>query len=267
MLALALKICYCFIHQTKEASMCMFSGSVREVSRTCIFAREGEEAAQYIVYEMSLAAPKEVAMVLPIPVDQTKAEAGLKFINLAEFAGFFTQLNGGFEIQRVNLGSMSMSRGYVPVQQVGAFEASFVPKFDDFSRLDPRFRLPEKVWDQLSHYKNFGFAVFKLRKGELRYHPMAFSFERSELAMDRLFFPTVHVHDEKVHKRAKFDHMLYCQARGTELNLQGWTESRGAASQFMSVKTAQGIIDADQHCYRKLFKGEMDNRDIFVMKV
>ena len=62
------------------------------------------------------------------------------------------------------------------VVQVGAFEASFVPTVKDFSRLDKRFRLPAGAWNKLSTYNDYGFAVFKLKHGALKVHPMAFSF-------------------------------------------------------------------------------------------
>jgi hypothetical protein len=35
------------------------------------------------------------------------------------------------------------------VREVGSFEASYVPKIADFSRLDERFRLPVAVWKKL----------------------------------------------------------------------------------------------------------------------
>jgi len=51
------------------------------------------------------------------------------------------------------------------VEQVGSFEASFVPTLADFQRLDPRFRLPDTVWQQLGRYAKYGFAIFQLKKG------------------------------------------------------------------------------------------------------
>ena len=50
------------------------------------------------------------------------------------------------------------------VHDVGLFEASFVPTLADFERLDPRFRLSPGVWEQLPQYRDWGFAVFKLKK-------------------------------------------------------------------------------------------------------
>src|SRR5208282_3784680 len=101
-----------------------------------------------------------------------------------------------------------------------------VPTMDDWDRLDERFRLPTGVFDGVPQYRDYGFAVFKLKatrpKSWLAFlgldfssqaiHPMAFEFPRAD--PDRLFFPTVHVHDGKFHPTAYFDHTLYFQRLG-----------------------------------------------------
>src|SRR4051812_13091607 len=223
--------------------MCMFSGPVREVSETRIFARAGDGSTQFLVYEMTVRAKQQVAMVLPTPVNREKGENALKFINLEKYSDFFSYLNWGFpsDLPRDSVGKMSMGGGMpgktLPVQNVGAFEASFVPSLADFGRLDPQFRMSEKVWDAIPSYKDWGFAVFKLKDGEHRYHPMAFSFERSSSVSQKLFFPTVHVHDTRIYKTADFDHVLYCQSPPTNgWNVQGWTESSAPMSKFVNLE-------------------------------
>jgi hypothetical protein len=115
------------------------------------------------------------------------------------------------------------------------------------------------LWKQLPGYDNYGFAVFKLKPGVARIHPMAFSFPRRDTK--QLFFPTVHIHDGKVHKKADFDHNLYCQRNEDDLALLEWDESHGHASSFMPVEKTKGLIDPDQHCYRKKLHGLLPNRD------
>ena len=102
----------------------------------------------------------------------------------------------------------------LPLPVPWKIEASFVPTIADFDRLDERFRLPKETWHHLPQYNKFGFAVFKLKPGEKRIHPMAFEFPRSD--SKRLFFPTVHIHDGEVHATADFDHILYCQQNPDE---------------------------------------------------
>lgn len=46
--------------------MCCFSGKVKRVSETSIFARSGVKGAQYLAYEMTVETAKSVAMILLI---------------------------------------------------------------------------------------------------------------------------------------------------------------------------------------------------------
>jgi len=109
-------------------------------------------------------------------------------------------------------------------------------------------------------YKNYGFAVFKLKKGESKVHPMALS---SRAANDKqLFFPTVHIHDGQVHDKAGFDHELYCQPEGKLM--MGWTASQKPAGMFMKAEQSQGLIDARMHCYKKGLHGSLKNEDTIV---
>ena len=90
---------------------------------------------------------------------------------------------------------------------------------------------------------------------------MAFEFPRANPR--QLFFPTVHIHDGKVHPTAKFDHALYCQKRdGEKLSLPDWRESNVPAAQFMNASKAAGVLDGALHCYLKGIKGQRKNEDI-----
>src|SRR5207237_3725851 len=147
--------------------------------------------------------------------------------NLEKYPEFFDHLRAGFPPPpqpRGAAGSLTKDgpKPALKVVEVGSFIASFVPSVKDFSRLDERFRLPADVWDKLPQYKDWGFAVFQLKKGEQKVHPMAFEFPRADRA--KLFFPTVHIHDGTVKPKAKFDHMLFCQFTGGEM-VPDWEES------------------------------------------
>jgi hypothetical protein len=250
--------------------MCCFSRPVKSVNSTRIFAREGEGASQYVVYQMSLEAKEDLAMVLPLPVDRSKEEEALEFINLEEYPNFFSDLESGFLMNMpatlgLSRSEPAMAKAKLKVYEVGSFEASFVPTVNDFSRLDERFRLPSGVWDQLPEHQRFGFAVFKLKSGSRTYHPMALSFRRSDST--KVFLPTIHIHDRKFHLLAHFDHVLYCQRSRSPLNVMEWAESRTQAGQFTNIEKAKGILDANEHCYRKELRGRLPNRDTHVEKV
>src|SRR5262249_2806219 len=129
-------------------------------------------------------------------------------------------------------------------------------------RLDEAFKLPEDVWEKLPQYKDHGFTVFKLKKGAKRIHPMAFEFPRANVK--QLFFPTVHIHDGKVHEKADFDHLLFCQRPANEELPQNWNESPKLASSFVKVDKTEGIVLADAHVYRRAMHGSLKNEDTFV---
>lgn len=253
--------------------MCCFTIPIKSVKTTRIFARAWEKERQFLVYSMQVEADAPVAMILPLPVNPGTGEDGVTFINLKEYPEFFHDLQRGFprKEQRAksdhNWRAMPASAAMpLRVAQVGNFEASFVPTINDFSRLDARFRLPDGVWEKLPGYHDYGFAVFKLKPGLQDVHPMAFSFPRRDLRF--LFFPTVHIHDGKVHQDADFDHTLFAQPREGEFlkfdQSYDWQESAGHARSFMQLAKAQKLIEADQHCYRRTMNGQLPNKDTFV---
>ena len=246
--------------------MCCFSGHVERVSDTKIFARAGVGERQLLAYSMRVAMKSELAMLLPIPTPAGSAEDAVKFLSLKEYPQFFADCEAGWPAPK---GMPPAARGKpfvtaapkLAVVQVGNFEASFVPGVADFARLDERFRLPDGTWQQLGDYNGWGFAVFKLKAGEQKIHPMAFDFPRRN--PDRLFFPTVHVHDGKIHKTAGFDHALYCQSDDAGRDAK-WSASFGPAKQFMKVAKAQGLIDGDRPLQRQFLHGRLKNQDTWL---
>ena len=249
--------------------MCCFSQPVISVSATNIFARAGTDGRQLLAYSMTVNADKELAMVLPLPVKAATDEPDVSFIDLSGYPDFFADLRRGFPVP-ASISSFGCSRSVparsaapLKVLSVGKFEASFVPAMKDFSRLDERFRIADGAWNKLPQYHDYGFAVFKLRSGEVTVHPMAFSFPRRDAR--NLFFPTVHIHDGEVHPKADFDHVLYCQPREQEpLQVRDWRESPGNAGRFMKADKAKGLIAPAQHCYQKTLHGLLPNRDTFI---
>ena len=248
--------------------MCCFSRPVKAVADTNIFARGSTSGRQFLVYSMLLNAGEDLAMILPLAVPQPSNEDTVRFISLKDYPDFFKDMRAGFppppqpkSDSRTH--GLSNAAPKLKVVPVGNFEASFVPTIKDFARLDERFRLPEGVWDGLPGYSKFGFAVFKLKEGEHHVHPMAFEFPRSQPG--KLFFPTVHIHDGKVHGRARFDHALFCQrSQGDSLDLAHWAESKQPAGFFMKAGKAEKLVDADGHCHMKLLRGVLKNEDTWI---
>lgn len=205
-------------------------------------------------------------MILPLPVPAGTGEDALKFINLKEYHSFFADLRKGFPIPRSNYKPLTLAakpEGSLKVEQVGSFEASFVPSSTDFDRLDPRFSIPKTTWDKIPLYTDYGFAVFKLRKGEHDAHPMAFTFPTQH--PEKLFFPTVHIHDGEVHEKEEFDHHLYCQVNNSGLfAMTRWDESEKLASAFTKPELSKQLIIGGKHVYQRSLTGQQKNEDIFL---
>src|SRR5687768_11961581 len=245
--------------------MCCFSRRVKHVEQTEIFARQLPNGRQALIYSMRINAAEDLAMILPIPVLQPAAENAVQFVDLHEYPELFAGLRRAFYLPRRAASGRSPTAAAAPLKvvAVGGFNASFVPTIRDFSRLDPQFRLPEGVWERLGDYARYGFAVFKLRKGEARIHPMAFTFPSAR--RNELFFPTVHIHDGTVHPEAHFDHALFCQAgSGATHSLLAWEASQLPAGKFVNATAARGLIAPEAHLHRKVMAGEHPNRDVWL---
>jgi hypothetical protein len=252
--------------------MCCFSLPVKVVSDTSIFARR-VNGRQFLVYSMTYAAATDVAMVLPLPVPPGPPENAVRFINLAHYPTFFDDMAKGFppSMRAMSLGlPLTFPAPKLRVHDVGSFEASFVPQLDDFDRLDARFRIPRDVWDRIPEYRDYGFAVFKLKRSSLwghawprRVHPMAFEFPQRHV--NRLYFPTVHIHDQAFHADAHFDHALYYQsAQPADDDLWPGQRSATPASEFVDLERARGIVASNEHCWRVILRGRLENKDYWL---
>jgi hypothetical protein len=244
--------------------MCCFSGPVKNVGKTSIFARaELGAARQQIAYSMSFSASEPLAMILPIPVLEGSVEDAVRFIDLSAYPTFFADLDRAFPTVPTARGPVAAgaARPQLIVHEVGHLEASFVPTTNDFDRLDSRFRLPSAVWDQLPEQRSYGFVVVKLAASASaqNVHPIAFDFARRDRA--RIFFPTLHVHDRAVHATAAFDHTLYAQ--GAFPAADWWTASSASLGQRIDSKRAQGLVD-DAPAWKLNIFGERSNADIWV---
>lgn len=242
--------------------MCIFSSSVNSVSSTQIFARSSSTSSQYLVYAMQYDAGHDLAMILPLPTPVPGYEDAVQFIDLSAYPAFFLDMQAAFPTRPLPEscgGLVAVSGPTLRVHEVGSFEASFVPRQADFGRLDPRFRLPEAAWDSLPQYADYGFAVFKLKSGSRRVHPMALEFPSR--APRRLFYPTVHVHHGRVETHAHFDHALYCQTRRAPAD---WRRSPRAARLSMNVEKAAGLISGDSLLYMHGIDGFLRNQDVWL---
>lgn len=250
--------------------MCCFSRQVRSVSATQVFARPHADGRQSLAYAMRYQADEPLALVLPIPVAEGAGEDAVEWIDLQGCPGLFDQLGQAFAEPPTRGGAR---RGAVPmlaVAQVGSFEASFAPSAAALARLDPRFSLPPSVVAALPALEGRGFVVARLRPDATKIHPLGFTFPRRDPT--RAFFPTLHVHDGRVHATAEFDHTLYLQTdsprssapRPPGLPGRGWQEPHRPVESVLDVGATAGLLRAGWPLWRLTLRGTLRNQDLEV---
>lgn len=248
--------------------MCMFVGPVEDVSKTKIYAGDLGENKRLLVYQMNVKSSDDNAMVLPVPLVKGSE---FKFVNFEKLPNFFDDLEKMFvplnKSKGLGGGMLRCSFGSkIEVEQVGSFEASFVPSVNDFSRLDERFRLDSEVLAKLP-YEDYGFAVFKLRSGNQKVHPMAFTYTSVDSS---IFIPTLHIHNGgSVSKKDDYDHALYVSK---EKGIGGWQTSRfsNIVEHVFPYKQAEELEEhflSDSTISKHSLKGYLTNGDVFITDV
>jgi len=179
------------------------------------------------------------------------------------FPDIFEDIHDLFpKLRGIDLPFSAGSAEILEVIQVGAFSASFVPNQSEFSRLDPHFQLSKIVLETLPNYTDYGFVVFKLQKGALQVHPMAFWFKTRE--ENQLYYPTVHVHDGSVYKTEVFDHTLYAQGSLSEdIGLDSTYEKKGSKELEIIESKSKGIVSSSSEVYKKILVGSLPNKDVW----
>ena len=117
--------------------MCMFTAPVESVTETKIFARSLPEGRQIIVYRMALNTKQDVAMVLPIPVKAGSGEKAVQFVDLSGYSQLLRDLEGLFSdsLGAAAADHFADAEPTLEVQDVGAFEATYVPALADFAQI------------------------------------------------------------------------------------------------------------------------------------
>jgi hypothetical protein len=235
------------------------------VSQTNIFARFTAPGVQVLAYAMNLDTAQEVAMILPLPIRPNAGEDAVRFIDLQAHPRMFEELAQLFEaIEPAPRGrAMLALHGSAPalvVHDVGSFIASYVPTRFDFDRLDRRFQLPRVLFDAVPHYKDYSFAVVQLKPGKQTLHPMAFTFPSREL--EKLYIPTVHLHDGRFHRTAKFDHALYYQH--PRVLGQGGAFEGDEVAPSVPWKDYAAVVDRQKPVLRRTLRGKLPNHDTWI---
>ena len=246
--------------------MCCFSGQVKSVGATRIFARGAAAGRQLLAYQIKLDADAELAMILPLPVPPGPRGRG----PLRGPAGLPGLLRG--PRGRVPRAALPRAHEERRRRRRGrrrsrwSRSAASRPRSSRRSPTSPGSTRgsasPTTAWDALPRTGTGG-SRCSAAEARARHtvHPMAFEFPRADPA--RLFFPTVHVHDGLVHARAAFDHTLYAQeGKGERADLGSWTESPLPAARFVDVARSAELVDGERHVHRLELRGDHENADV-----
>jgi hypothetical protein len=224
-----------------------------------MFARMLAPGVQCLAYGMTIEAKRDVAMILPLPVRPGSGPAAVRFVDLGAHSNMFRELAALFD-EPMPPRAIAALRQSLEVHTVGSFIASYVPSRADFSRLDPRFRVPDVLFDAVPEYVDYGFAVFQLAPGATKVHPMAFTFPTRDI--ERLFFPCVHLHDGRWHATARFDHALYYQH--PKAVVLGATNEGDAPSNVLPARDYAKLVDAAYPMLRRELRGREPNADVWI---
>ncbi len=124
------------------------------------------------------------------------------------------------------------------------------------------------LFDAVPLYHDYGFAVFQLDASQSRgatqvIQPMAMRFPTR--APDRLFFPTVHVHDGSFAPKARFDHALYYQTpRAEGVEPQPYGLGGDEISWMNPTRDYEGRVATTQPVVRRKLRGRRPNQDTWI---
>jgi hypothetical protein len=216
--------------------MCIILAQVQHVNATKIFTCFTEDQRrQFLVYSNEVETDEDDnVMILPVPNPDS-----VIFVNLSKYSKLFDDLEANFIKSRRPSYNMtaslsrsaaigdSLERPRLVVHDVGSYSASIVPSVNDFDRIDTtHFTLPHDLETILrsTYDSQFGFIVCKLRRGNHKYHPFAYSHIKHDKNL--LFIPTLHYHPHafglaKTHD-ADWDHIIY--SVGTDLDTTSYDE-------------------------------------------
>jgi hypothetical protein len=260
--------------------MCCFSGDVESVKNTKIFARISPNGDQWLIYSMAYRSKSLNAMILPLPVAKGSGEKAVEFPIPTPWKNFFLDLDLAFPPlrtwadwlpKRKSDSIETMLDGSLEVHDLGNAIASYVPSQKDFDRIDPRFRIAPDIWKQIPQYEDYGFAVIQLKSLAAELLPVVMRFPSRD--PNKIFFPTMHIHDGQVHPTEQFDHWLYTQEplfdRYCGLYLGGetidpntrWIRSALPIAKTIPTKAYGSSIEPRLLVHRQRLVGNLPNED------
>ncbi len=252
--------------------MCIILTHVESVSNTQIYISSSKDRTrQIVIYTNKVDSPLENAMILPVP-----NPLSVELLNFSHYKDIFEDCNKCFRFlddsyndshnTRALYASASLpSRPPLPVYTVGSYQASIVPSFADFDRLNLKIlRVNPEVFKLLkdTYDSSFGFIVCQLRTGSHQYHPFAYTHDIHSSRL--LFTPTLHYHLGESSVTADWDHIIYSPM--TDLYTTGRYVFKNTNDvDWKKIPEAyrwpsQGYFTMNRHC----IQGNKKNKDLWL---
>lgn len=176
--------------------MCIISAEINDVSDTNIFVAPNHDyTRQLVIYSNKIDnIANNNTMILPVPYPES-----VDFIDMSDYGHFFEDCNNCFKNTNVILSNCYRDSYNLRVFDVGSYRVSLANNMNDLKRINREvFNIDDDVLDVLKSFykKNFwGFIICKLKPGNEKYHPFAYS---HKMVQDRIsckiFIPTRHYH-------------------------------------------------------------------------
>ncbi len=190
--------------------MCI-TNDVADVSKTNIFvASDINRMKQLTVYSNSVDNLSNNNMMI-LPVHNISS---INLINMENYKDLFDDLYKSFKEQNRSFGatnSLEATPQSIPIINIGSYACSLVNNINEFNILNKETfgTINNSIISMLNQYNNCGFLVCKIRKGEINYHPIAYTNNLTD--SKELFIPTIHVHGnvQEQNKLHEFDHRVY----------------------------------------------------------
>jgi hypothetical protein len=246
---------------------------VRDMSKTQIFVTVNKEKTkQLVVYSNHVEnSYSNNAMILPIPNPKS-----LKFIDLSNYSDIFDDCLKCFgPLRNTFSANLSNSKNnYLKVFDVGSYSVSIVYSLDDLYKIDKSvFNIDMNCVKLLKNTygkTKFGFIVCKLKTGENKYHPLAYSHNIG----NKVLVPTKHYHGNSYYGGIAddWDHVIYLRniSHGGDCKLKSENDIvwNGIYGDKKNIDIDTNKIDFDfgdiERFHRINIVGSHPNRDIIL---
>jgi len=198
----------------------MFTSFVRQIGPTKFFARRVEDK-QFLACEFNYASDGITGLVIPVPVANAGRDRSVRIIDLSTYRNFFDHLSRVFPREDPLTMKMLKVKTQPILQYVNHIgPITYWPTLAEFNeKVDPRFRLAQEFWNQLSYYQDWGFVSVVLPDTADTFNrtfPFAFEF-RTRLT-DGMFIPTLELTNCHLSPATVFHHELYYQGKRRQLS-------------------------------------------------